>query len=207
MAFIYDFTDTWNNAATVFNGIKLNVTNTASHADSALLDLQIGGSSMLKLNKTGILTVGGAMAINASNWLFLGGSNSTYEQTLAIRNGQMNLPANMQVYWSSTNGPADNTNGGAFGILDGANIYSLGRVAALTSAKVNAYNAFTDASNYERAILGWSSNVLTIGTEAAGTGTRRNVKLDGANRAAYDAAPSTTVIRDILISHGLMAAS
>lgn len=34
-----------------------------------------------------------------------------------------------------------------------------------------------------------------------------NIVLAGANRAAYDASPSATTIRDILISHGLMAAS
>jgi hypothetical protein len=54
---------------------------------------------------------------------------------------------------------------------------------------------------------------VTTGTGAdlelgGGSGsTKGNVILDGGNRAAYDAAPSTTVIRDILISHGLMAAS
>jgi len=46
-------------------------------------------------------------------------------------------------------------------------------------------------------------------TLAGGTGSvaKGNVVLDGGNRAAYDASPSATVIRDILISHGLMAAS
>jgi hypothetical protein len=34
-----------------------------------------------------------------------------------------------------------------------------------------------------------------------------NIVLAGANRATYDASPSATTIRDILISHGLMAAS
>jgi hypothetical protein len=55
---------------------------------------------------------------------------------------------------------------------------------------------------------------VTTGTGASltlqggsGSVVRGNVVLHGGNRAAYDSHPSTTVIRDILISHGLMAAS
>jgi hypothetical protein len=46
-------------------------------------------------------------------------------------------------------------------------------------------------------------------TLAGGTGSggRGNVVLHGGNRAPYNASPSLTDIRDILISHGLMAAS
>ena len=35
----------WNNASTVFTGLKVNVTDTASAAGSSLLDLQVGGTS------------------------------------------------------------------------------------------------------------------------------------------------------------------
>lgn len=43
------------------------------------------------------------------------------------------------------------------------------------------YNTYTDGSNYERGFLKWNSNVLEIGTEAAGTGTARNavIKVGG----------------------------
>jgi hypothetical protein len=33
------------------------------------------------------------------------------------------------------------------------------------------YNAFTDSSNYERALVGWESNAMVFGAEAAGTGS------------------------------------
>jgi hypothetical protein len=40
------------------------------------------------------------------------------------------------------------------------------------------YNTYTDASNYERGFFRWSSNVLEIGAEAAGTGTlNRTVRI------------------------------
>lgn len=39
------------------------------------------------------------------------------------------------------------------------------------------YNTFTDASNYERLDIFWSSNVVTIQPTAAGTGTVRTLRL------------------------------
>jgi hypothetical protein len=47
---------------------------------------------------------------------------------------------------------------------------------------------------------------LTLGG-GSGDVAKGNVILDGGNRAAYDAAPDAATIRDILISHGLMAAA
>ena len=42
-----------------------------------------------------------------------------------------------------------------------------------TAQTLHLYNTFTNASNYERGFLKWSSNVLEFGNEAAGTGTGR----------------------------------
>lgn len=52
-SYIYNLTDTWNQAGTTFNSIKMNVTDTASASDSKLLDLQISGNSKFNINKTG----------------------------------------------------------------------------------------------------------------------------------------------------------
>lgn len=57
--FIYNLTDTWNNAGTVFTAIKMNVTDVASNASSALLDLQVGGVSQFKVSKAGAVTAVG----------------------------------------------------------------------------------------------------------------------------------------------------
>jgi hypothetical protein len=40
-----------------------------------------------------------------------------------------------------------------------------------------AYNLFTDASNYESVATFWAGNVACIGTQAAGTGTLRRVRI------------------------------
>ena len=43
----------WNDAVVTFTGLKLNITDTASAATSNLLDLQVNGSSSLKVTKDG----------------------------------------------------------------------------------------------------------------------------------------------------------
>jgi hypothetical protein len=40
------------------------------------------------------------------------------------------------------------------------------------------YNTYTDASNYERGFMRWTSNVLEIGAEATGSGTNRVVRIN-----------------------------
>lgn len=48
---------TWNNVGVDFVGIFSNITNTASGANSLLMDLQVGGSSKLNLTPTGYLGI------------------------------------------------------------------------------------------------------------------------------------------------------
>lgn len=52
----YQSSATWNSVGTTFKHILVNVTNTASAAGSKLIDLQVGGSSMLALSPLGTLT-------------------------------------------------------------------------------------------------------------------------------------------------------
>jgi hypothetical protein len=56
---------TWNDGATSFNAIKMDVTDTASAATSDLLDLQVGSSSVLNVRKDGqvIITSADAAAL------------------------------------------------------------------------------------------------------------------------------------------------
>jgi hypothetical protein len=58
---------------------------------------------------------------------------------------------------------------------DAANTLALRRGDNAQTFRV--YNTFTDASNYERGKLEWSSNVFRIGTERAGTGVARALEL------------------------------
>lgn len=57
---VLNMAQTWNNAAVTFTGLKANITDTASNAASLLMDLQVGGASILKAHKTRRITFGGA---------------------------------------------------------------------------------------------------------------------------------------------------
>lgn len=83
MAFIYDLTDTWNNAGISFNGIKLNVTDTASAVTSKLVDLQIGGVSKFSVSKTGAVTAAGNIHSTSGGFTFPDG---TTQITRAVTN-------------------------------------------------------------------------------------------------------------------------
>jgi len=58
---VSDMVATWNNVATTFNGIKLNVTDTASAAASKLIDLQVGGVTKFNVTKAGNTTIAGTL--------------------------------------------------------------------------------------------------------------------------------------------------
>ena len=77
MSDIFNLTDTWNNAGTVFTSVKMNVTNTASNAASMLLDLQVSAGSICNVTPAGVLNLTGAsstFALVASTTQFRAGS-------------------------------------------------------------------------------------------------------------------------------------
>jgi hypothetical protein len=58
-------TQTWNAGGVTFTGVKLNVTDTASAADSLVMDLQVAGSSKMRVSKTDGTVMFGA---NSAGW-------------------------------------------------------------------------------------------------------------------------------------------
>lgn len=60
-------------------------------------------------------------------------------------------------------------------VRDAAN--TLARRNGTTAQTDRLYNTFTDASNYERLAITWSTNIAFISTEAAGTGAARELRV------------------------------
>jgi len=77
MSFIYDLTDTWNNAGISWYGVKLNVTDSASASGSKLLDLQISGASKFTVGKTGNVTATGIIESTVGGFKFPDGTIQT----------------------------------------------------------------------------------------------------------------------------------
>lgn len=207
-------TQTWNDASDTFVAERISITNTASNAASLLTEWVVGGTAQAGVGVDGSLwtrkglQIGGNRNGNNRTYIEDGGDNSLRFYANAQQGGGEKLRMNLDHSTFQIIGSHSNAGfhwGSTFSL-------SLFRDAADTLAQrrsTNAqtyriYNTFTDASNYERFKIGWSGNVVTLGTEAGGTGTKRNLVLDGANRAAYSTSASD--IADALVAHGIMSA-
>jgi len=78
-------TDTWNNGATTFNAVKMNVTDTASAAASKLIDLQVGGNTKANITKAGLLTLASGLTLTGANTI------QTTTGALTIASGSSNI--------------------------------------------------------------------------------------------------------------------
>ena len=182
-----DIAQTW---ATTGNptAIKLNVTNTASGSTSKLMDLQVGGSSVFNITKTGQVSVptnvgvicgtsnivdsGGSFFVSAAGTLFLR-TNGSY--------GTMSL-----YYPDVTIQPVGAFTWGSSGLntpdlklyRDAAN--TLAQRNGVNSQTSRIYNTYTDASNFERVSVSFNAPTTavftgTISNGAGASGTVVNV--------------------------------
>ena len=188
MAYIYSLADTWNDGATTFKGIALNVTDSASAAGSLLMDLQVGGVSRFQIGKDG----------SSRTYSTTYNVNTFFDVAASAGNVTLGFTSNTLGYHWRLVGDTTGSGGpahfifGAQGLLNwrstnradaGSNDLTLSRDAANTLAQrngvnaqaFNLYNTYTDASNYERGFMRWTSNLLRIGTEGLGTGAARQI--------------------------------
>ena len=161
-------TQTWNNSAVQFAALQTNITNTASQTESYHLACTVGGSTVAYIRRDGRIVAGANV---------YGGSG--LESAL--------IPQGVAVGSAAFLGLCSNTFANESGcdtrlFRDAADILAQRRGANGQTFRI--YNTFTDASNHERGFMRWSSNVLQIGTEKAGTGSARALEFqtDGVTR-------------------------
>lgn len=183
MADIFAMVDTWNNGATTFAAIKMNVTDTASAAGSLLMDLQVGGVSKASVRKDGgvqaayIIGERGVqtdMRIRFTDITSAVFAYNSVDQLQVTSSGIVTLRSSGLLDWSAS----DSATGAPDLILlrDAPNTLAMRNGTAAQAFRL--YNTFTDASNYERAVFDWNqaANILTIGNEQAGTGSPRRLQ-------------------------------
>lgn len=168
MADIFDMADTWNNGATTFTAIKMNVTDTASAAASMLADLQVGGASMFSVRKDGLTYVGGRLQF--------AGTTSAFPSLKRIATGLAVRLADDSDYGPLTSSYFTAASNLFIGLAadvalgrGGADILELARSA--NAQTFNWYRSKTDASNYERGSLKTQAGIVELAAETAGTGT------------------------------------
>jgi hypothetical protein len=120
----------------------------------------VSGSDFAYFDAAGVTLAGGASAARVI-------------VTNGTTNG-MSLAAIYPLSWESgTSGTIQYTTRDLFLHRDAADTFAQRRG---TNAQAHRwYRSFTDASNYSRVYLGWSSSTAILATEGAGTGSRGNI--------------------------------
>ena len=179
-------TQTWNGSGVVFPGAVLNFTDNVSAATSLFLDLQIAGSSKLSIQKSGkIIGNGSNPALFLDNAL---GAQLIYSGAILTNDGSsINWGSGGSQIWRFNNSGFTVGNSYAFnwsstGLATGTVDLSLLRAGAGVLAQRNGanaqrfevYNRYVSDLDYDKAVFDWTTtaNVLTIGTQYAGSGAR-----------------------------------
>ena len=148
------------------SGTGLGV-NAASGFAGNLLDLQVNGTSRFSIlsGGTGFLSLRGS---NQAGGINCGSHNifTFYGEDFGAQPVQVNANGGLAI------------GAGTILIRDAAD--TLAQRNGTNAQTYRLYNTFTDASNYERGFLRWSSNVFEVGPEAAGTGTARPMRITAA---------------------------
>ena len=147
---VHDITVTWNNAAVVFTGLRFNVTNTASNANSILHDYQVNGVSRVRI-------------VNGSIGL------SNFGSLYQITNPGFNIKFN-------GTGTIDLNAAGGEGVVSNRNVHARHNSGPYGFL---AYNQFTNASNYSRLAIVGTATAHVIQPQALGTGVLRPLHISG----------------------------
>ena len=81
MADIFNLTDSWTSSGTTYTSIKMNATDSASHAATMLMELQVGGAGQFTVSKAGNVDVTGELYVTGVQ---ICGATSTSSADAAI---------------------------------------------------------------------------------------------------------------------------
>jgi hypothetical protein len=193
---VLNLSQTWDNAATTFTGLKLNVTDTASAGDSTLLDLQVGGTSKLFVTNTGAIRIAGQGggspkliydqfshglgSISGGASLMAGGSSKIWALSAGAGTNSLYFTSSSASAFSNAAALAWDTDNFCIAQRNGTNAQTF-----------RLYNTYTDASNFERTSLTRDSSGLVIDAQKGGTGVDPTNLLD-LQRAGVSAASVST---------------
>jgi len=172
-------TGTFNNAATTFDApLAMFVNNTASNANSLLMDLLVGGTT--------VFSVGIGGAVHATN----------------VTVGQTGFDSTQQATFSPTY-----YFGSGF-VVDTALTRDAAGILADRNGNnpqtFRVYNTWTDATHWEAGVVDWqtTANTLTIGTKAGSAGgTARSLALS-ANGNSFTWPTTTGSANQVLQTNG-----
>jgi hypothetical protein len=201
---ILNLAQTWNTTGTP-TAIKLNVTDTASNANSLLMDLQVGSVSSYSFGKTTL-----ALPPIANSGIFWSGVSAQNQPCSITRASDDSLAIMAKL----GGGKYISIGGDGYGLqiqnsfiklntglrdvyLSNDDNHILAQRNAANAQTFRLYNTYTDATTFERLNLKWDTNVLKIGTEkgsVGGAGRAIEMESHGGITMRNLAGSSTTLI-------------
>lgn len=179
-----DITQTWNAAGTTFTGIRANITNTASATGSRVLDLQVGGTSIFRVEKDSKIVVNNAYEFTFSGDFYNVFPNTNfYGMWVTVKNGLVCENGNFYVgtFTNSNNGriqiASHTTSAGGIGFGTDTVLYRSAAHTLKTDDDLIVGGSSTVGS--QLTVLGTS---ISLGADAAAA--NRHIDLNTA--AGYD---------------------
>ena len=190
---LFDMAETWNEGATTFTSIKMNVTDTASASGSLLMDLQVGGTSKFSVRANPSISLGATFIEVGNNSRFFDLKDNFGTGFIRSSGGSVEFATGASAgsyvggfHWS---GGVCAPTAGFLGFAQGNSLSNqpdlrLYKDAANTLAQRNGTNAqtfnlygtYTDASNLRRLVMTMSgAGVAEIKPDGLGTGLSGNV--------------------------------
>jgi hypothetical protein len=165
-------TQTWNNVATTFTGLQVNVTDTASAAASLLMDLRVGGVSRFNVSKSGTIILRDSSGVYqssfAGNTTFSKSANTKVAFWLTPNPSLLGLASDVLIGWGS--GTSTNSTFDLSVLRDSANTLAQRNGNAAQESRI--YGTYTGATNFERLSLKYNAadTAFQIGTEKGSAG-------------------------------------
>jgi hypothetical protein len=196
----------WTNQTSLRQPLPVVGWNAPTSYTGPLLNLQQAGTTRFSIASTGDISLSNGNGTLSTSTFFL---TSTLTATFAsvgvtsvanlLTNYGLALETTRSIGWASN--IASSATVDLALIRDAADVLAQRRGTNANTFRV--YNTYTSSTNYERAKLEWSSNVLNIGTEkGSGGGTARSMALqtDATDRLALDTTGSVRVVTALTVA-------
>ena len=171
--------DTWDDASTVFDAIRMNVTDTASNTNSKLINLLVGGAERFSVRKDGVVNI--SQGISVGNTKFNIGAGSSW-----VGIGTSSPKGNLHI-WNGNSGAGSPPSTSRNLVVEAGGNAGISILSPASSVSQIAFGAPGDATGV---YLNWShnNNLFRLGTSKANADisfragdNSEVIRLDGAN--------------------------
>ena len=177
---IFNMTDSWTDSGTMYDAIKMNVSNTGSAANSNLLLLQVNGADKFRVEKSGVVnlrSVNAESTVNTSNLVVTQTANiatanisNLFISSLATT-GTVNVGAlNVNTLSNTINlSVTDTTNTNNLIVRTSANIASMPALTIISPSQIQSNPAINVSQTWNNSSAGFTALKINIANTNSGS--------------------------------------